>query len=323
VHPGDFSQREDEKSFTVHPSEGLMLLLQSTLGPPGRDAAALATQLQLSPGGVSHVWILSDGRAPGLQAVLQPGPEGSKLLKLGLSGRPGAAPPGVSLEGDVTLAFGGLHAAKCTAKLAAPDFLATLAVSPLGAGPPSAELTYHQSLGPTGFTAGGTLSAAFAALLPAPAPARLAWGAFGSWTEPRRRDRAVYARFGAQQRADGADALGLSVQTWRRVAKGLELGANASATLAGGGGPAWLPLPLPAGLLDTAAGAGARYTFEGPGGLNPVLVAHLSTAGVASLSWQKPTASGVTNTFMRTTLSAVLDHPRRDYKYGATVEFFY
>jgi hypothetical protein len=323
LNPGDFNQREDEKSFSVQPSEGIMLLMQSSMGPPGRDGAALATQMSFSSSGVSNVWILSDQKAPGLQAVLQPGPEGAKFLKLVVSGKP-AAIAGLSLDAETLLASAGVQNFKATGKLNGDDFYATLSVAPFGGqGPPNAEFAYHQTMAP-GWTAGGTLAGAFGPMLPVPVLQKLAWGTYGSWTEPRRRESAAYVRLGAQPRQDGSTQQTLNVQSWRRVSKGLELGANLNVCTIAGASPSWFPLlPVPAGVAESGAGAGGRMTFEGSGGLNPVLTAHFSTAGVASLQWQKPSASGVTNTFMRTTLSAVLDHPRKDYKFGAQVELYY
>lgn len=322
LNPGDFAHREDEKAFNVSPSEGIMLLMQSTIGNPGRDSAAVATQASLSASGLSSVWILSDQRSPGLQAVLQPGPDGGKLLKVAVNGRP-AALPGLAVDAEALLSAAGVNQVKGSAKYNGEDFCTSLSLTPFGQGPPNAELNYHQGVCP-GWTAGGTMAFAFADLFPLPVVQRVVWGTFGSWTEPRKRDKAVYVRFGAQPRQDGSETLNLALQSWHKVGKGLEMGANLSLSTLSGGGPAWLPVPLPASFPpEASAGVGGRMTFEGPGGLNPILLAHLSTSGVASLQWQKPTASPVTNTFMRTTLSAVLDHPKRDYKWGVQLELYY
>lgn len=322
LNPGDFAHREDEKSFNVSPSEGVMLMMQSTIGQAGRDSAAVAAQMSLSSGGVNNVWILSDQKSPGLQAVLQPGPDGGKLLKVAVSGKPSSI-PGLASDVEALLAASGVQQVKTTSKYNGDDFFASLSLTPMGQGPPNAEFNYHQAVA-QGWTAGGSVALAFAELYPLPSVGRVVWGTYGSWMDFRRRDRALFWRLNSTPRQDGSESLSLGLQTWQRVSKALEMGANVTLASPAGGGPAWLPIPLPASFPpEASAGVGARMTFDGPGGLNPILTAHLTTAGVASVQWQKPTASGMTNTFMRTTLSAVLDHPKRDYKWGVQLELYY
>lgn len=158
--PGEFSYKEDEHSFAVHPAEGVTLSMQSSVGPAGRDGAAVGLQLGISPHGTNAVYIFSDQRVPSLQAVLQPGMEG-KLLKCVLGLRPA---PGLSVDvegvmhagssgggaaaamggGDAGPKPGGVQSGKVTAKYAGDDFHTVLQVAPFGDGPPNFELNYHQ-----------------------------------------------------------------------------------------------------------------------------------------------------------------------------------
>lgn len=298
------------------------MILQSSVGGGMRDAGTLMAQLSYAPTGTQAVCIVGDQRGPRLQAVLAPGPEG-RQLRLSTTAHP-AAGLAVDLETSVA-SSGAWSSAKATARWEAADFWAEGALTlPLERGAPQATLAYHQSLGAgTGCTAGGTLQAllhppagggALPDLLP-PRAQQLFWGTYGSWTSASR-NSAAFVRYAQQPRSDGPPLEATSLSFWRRVNKGLELGADASCANAG-------PFTQP---VQSGAGVGMRVTFQGPGtvqGLAPVLTAHASTDMVVGVSLQVPSAAPASNTFMRTTLTTVLDHRNRDYKAGASVEMYY
>ena len=313
--PGDFSHREEERSFNIYPSEGLTLSLQSSIGGGGgRDGGFVASQMFFTPAGAQSVFIAADQRGPTLQATLMPpaGPEG-RSLRLSTAGQPA---PGVALEADAVLHnSGAVQSGKVGAKWSGDDFHATLALNvPLGGqgGGPIGDLAYHQSLGRgTGATAGGTLHARLSPDAPVLAPVvqHLLWGAFGSWTSARE-DSALFARVSQQPTQEGTILHALAVQAWHRAGRALELGADFSANSGG----------------ESGAGLGARMTFHGadrPQNLAPVLTAHVSSGLVASVSLVTPTAGLASSSFLRTTVSAVLDHKKRDYKMGVGVELYY
>jgi hypothetical protein len=297
----------------------MMLILQSSVGAGMREGGSVCLQLAMAPTGTQAVYILSDQRSPTLQAVLQPGQEG-KVLRLSSSLQPA---PGLSLDLEASVAASGAwQSAKVASKWAGEDFLAAGSLTlPLERGAPHAELTYHQSLGEgTGCTAGGSLNALLAppgegGLLPAllpPAPQQVFWGTFASWTSHSRAS-ALHVRYGQQPRQEAPPMEVASLTFWRRASKHLELGADLSVASSS---------PVASG-----AGVGMRMTLAGSGqaasqGLAPVLTAHASSEMVLGVSLQTPSASPVSNTFMRSTLTAVLDHRQRDYKLGAAVEMY-
>lgn len=169
-----------------------------------------------------------------------------------------------------------------------------------------------QRLAP-GWTAGGSVQGIVSQLLPYPIPVKLYTSAYGSWTSSRQ-DNAVVWKVGEQPRPDGASMHAGSVQVWHRVTRNLQLGTDLQVTVAAD----------PFTIQDSTAGAGFKMTFENsPGGMSPTLTGHFSSAAVAGISWQKPSASMVSNTFMRTTLSGVFDHKNKAYKVGAQLELYY
>ena len=307
--PGEFAHREDEKAFTVHPAEGVNLILQSGIGGGSRDAGAVAAHISLTPGGVSSVLVVTDQRGPTAQAVVQPGQDG-RVIKLSTTLKPA---PRASVELEAVLASPGVQSVKGTLKYAGPDFHAIASLqAPLGGGgAPHGELTYHQTLAP-GWTGGGQLQALLAPpMVPIPTVGRLFWGTYGSWINTRR-DSAVYARYGQQPRPDGGANEQLQLHAWRRATRSLELGADVSLTTSA------LVEPV-----DSAAGVGARVTFEGGNQAPPsTLTVHLSTNLVAGVSLQQSYVGLGSGTFMRSTLTSVNDHRAKDYKVGATVELY-
>ncbi len=323
LFPGDFSRLEDERSLQVNPAEGLHVILQSSVGGGGRDAGAVCAQLMYSPAGTQTVYVVSDSRSPSLQAVLAPGQEG-RVLRLSSTLQP-AEGLTVDLEGAITSA-GVPQSAKVGGKWAGGDFLASGSLTlPLERGAPHAELSYHQSLGRgTGCTAGGSLSALLHQpsgawgplpdLLPMRAQ-QVFWGTFGSWSSAER-DRAVYVKHCQQPRPDGPPLEATSVVAWNRVSKSLELCADLSCTTEG-------PFTAP---QASGAGVGLRMNFAGTAsnqGLSSTLLAHASSELVLGVSLTTPSAPLGTNTFMRSVLTAVLDHKQRDYKTGLSLEFYY
>ncbi len=313
--PGDFGSREHELSLGVDPAEGLSLVVQSSVGGGGRDGGSAGVQMQFAPAGVQTYVIVADGREPSLQLVFAPGQEG-RTAKLVVGARPA---PGVSVDAEVlATSAGALAHVKGGAKLASDDALLTLAATvPLGGGANTlAELSYHQALAP-GATAGGSLAAAFA-----PGLARVAglqWAVFGSLTNTRG-DSALLGKAALVPRQEGPPARGLSLTAWHRATRALELSTTLGVTLAPGGVAGEPAAGL--GATESTCGIGARLTFAGAGGLNPVLGAHVSerTAGV---SLTVPFAGLGSSTFVRSTASVVANHATRDFKIGANVEFYY
>lgn len=308
-NPGDFDHKEDEKGFRIHPAEGLNMVLQSTIGQPGPNSAAVIAQMGITSGGANTVWILTDQRSPTVQAVLQPGPEG-KIIKLSSTARP---IKGLSADGEVFFSAAAVLAPKISGKYIGDDFHAQLAVQPMGGmggAPSNFELAYHQTLVP-GITAGGSLQGMLGSVLPVPSIEKLMWGSFGSWRN-QRGDRAVTLRLGQQPGQGGQVLHNFSGQYWHKASKNLELGSNINYSAHS--------------LLEPAssdAGIGMRMSFEGLGGMNPNLTAHMSSNLVASVQYQKPFASPVSSTFMRTTFTGVFDHKNKDYKYGVGLECYY
>lgn len=245
LYPGDFSRAEDEKSFTVHPSEGLSLVLQNMVGG-GRDAGSVCAQFALTPSGANAVFVCADQRSPSLTAVLQPGGPEGKVLSLRSSMGVGE---GVSVEGEVNVtAGGGVANSKVGGRWAGKDFHAAGSMTFPGGGggeggpggggggprPTHGELSYHQSLGAgTGATAGGSLTALFTPGKPLflpPHPQQLLWGTFASYTTPSK-DTAIHARYGlAPNPSGGPMNQALSLAWWRRAAKHLEVGASTTLT---------------------------------------------------------------------------------------------
>jgi hypothetical protein len=316
--PGDFSNREYERSFHVDPNEGLTLMVQNGLGsgPPGGMVMA---QAQLTPQATQAVLIFGDSRGPTLQATLMP-PQGAdgRSLRLTSGGRP---LPQLHAEGELVVHNSGApQTGRLTGKWSDDDFFANASLTrhagdggraPVFTG----EFSYHQSLGRgTGLTAGGSLNARFApgATLLAPRAQQLLWGAFGSWVNARDTS-AAFVRFAQAPTPEGALVEQLAVQAWHRASRAVELGANLRASTGhGGGGDA------------PVMGAGLRMTFHAPDrgpNLAPVLTAHMDSNLVASVSLSSPTA-GFSSTFMRTGVSAVLDHKNKDWKFGCSVELY-
>ena len=314
--PGDFAHREYERAFSVDPNEGLTLMLQNGLGgggsgPPG----VFMTQAHFTPGGTQAAFIFGDNRGPTLQATVTP-PQGAdgRSLRLTSAGRP---LPQLHAEGEVVLHnSGAAQSARVTGKWSGDDFFAaaTLTRHAGDGGRPgvaTGELSYHQSLGRgTGLTAGGTLNARFApapALLALPRAQQLMWGAFGSWVNARDTSAAFF-RLSQAPTPEGAVVEQLAVQAWHRASRAVELGADFKASTAG----------------ESCVGLGARMTFHAPDrgpNLAPVLTAHVDTNLVAGVAISTPTA-GFSSTFMRTGVSAVMDHKHRDWKFGAQLELY-
>jgi hypothetical protein len=314
--PGDFSHREFERSFNVEPNEGLTLMLQNGLGssapgPPGMFMA----QAHFTPMGTQAVFIFGDNRGPTLQATVTPpqGPDG-RSLRITSAGRP-VAP--LHAEGEAVVHnSGAVQSVRATGKWSGDDFFAAATLTrhagdgsraPVATG----ELSYHQSLGAgTGLTAGGTLNARFApsaALLAPPRVQQLMWGAFGSWANARDTSAAL-VRVAQAPTPEGAVVEQLAVQAWHRASRAVELGADFKASTAG----------------ESCVGLGARMTFHAPDrgpNLAPVLTAHMDTNLVASVQLSTPTA-GFSSTFMRSGVSAVLDHKNQDWKFGCSLELY-
>lgn len=309
-NPGDFSNAEDEKSFNVYPSEGLTLTMQSSAGGGSQAPAALVLQGNLSPSGLNVVYILSDQKSPSMQAVLmnsQKDGKEAKMLRLTSSFSPAG---GLDIDQEVAMMYTGIESMKTTFKWKKDDFYTTLAVSPMGDGPKTAEFSYHQAIDKN-FTAGGTLNAMLGdKLVPYPSVQGLTWSLFGSFTNTRK-DFATFVNYGLQSNPfQGLNEV-FKVQTWKRISKTLEAGANFSATTSN-----WT------NLERTETGAGFRMTFQSPSGLNPTLTAHFSSDLVASMQLQKPFASIGSNTFMRTTLNGRFDHKQKSYTWGAQIELY-
>jgi hypothetical protein len=314
ANPGDFSNREHELSLGVDPAEGLSLVLQSSIGGPGPGGGAVVLQMQLAAQGAQSFLVVTDSREPSLQLVFAPGHEG-RTAKLVIGAKP---LEGVTVEGEVLATVAGaLSHAKGSTKIASNDasFSAAYTV-PFGSGAPShAELAYHQAVTERS-TAGVSLTAVVA-----PDSWRVAslpqWGVFGSLSSAQG-DSALLGKFSLSPRQDGQTARSLSVIAWHRATRSLELSTSFALAL---GTPEDAP-PRTIRPIDSSCGIGARMTFEGGGGLNPVLGAHVSgrTAGV---SFQVPFAGFGSNTFLRTTTSVVSDHSAKDYKVGANVEMYY
>ena len=312
LYPGDFSRSEEEKSFSVHPAEGLSLVLQNMVGG-GRDAGNVCAQFALTPSGTNAVYVVADQRSPSLQAVLQPGGPEGRILRLSSTV---PAVEGVILDGEVSVSSSGVFAsAKVGGKWMGPDFHATGSLTLPGAdrgGTPHGEITYHQSLGEgTGATAGGSLTAL---LSPGSLqPQQLLWGTFASLTNSSR-DWSLHARYGLQPNPQGPTGQAMSLNWWKRSSKNLELGAGYTFST--------LRYLEPIGSTTTV---GLRMSFPGSSGdksLATQLTAQADsnlTLGVALLM---PSAQLGSQTLLRTTLSSVLEHRTKDFKVGLSVEIY-
>jgi hypothetical protein len=310
--PGDFSHREYERSFNVEPNEGLTLMVQNGLGggAPGPPGMVMA-QAHFTPMGTQAAFIFGDNRGPTLQATVTPPQGDGRSLRLTTGGRP---LPQLHAEGEVVLHnTGAPQSARATGKWSGDDFFATATLARQagdGGRPPVAtgEFSYHQSVGRgIGVTAGGTLNVRFAPGGGAPRVQQLLWGAFGSWVNARDTS-AAFLRVAQAPTPEGAVVEQLAVQAWHRASRALELGANLRASTAG----------------DPVVGVGARMTFHaadrGPN-LAPVLTAHVDTNLVSSVNLSIPTG-GFSSTFMRSGVSAVMDHRNADFKFGCSLELY-
>jgi hypothetical protein len=212
-------------------------------------------------------------------------------------------------------AAGALAHAKGSVKVAGDDaWLSAAYTAPFGSGAPAhAELAYHQAVTARS-TAGGSLTAVMGAARVSAFPQ---WSVFGSASSAHG-DTQLLGKFAVAPRHDGQSSRTLSMTAWHRATPSLELSTTLAISLG-------TPEGMPAGAIrpvESSCGIGARMTFEGGGGLNPVLGVNVNgrTAGV---SYQVPFAGFGSNTFLRTTASFVADHFAKDYKVGANVEMYY
>lgn len=311
-NPGDFGNREHELALNVDPAEGLSLVLQSSVGAGRGESGAVMLQMQFAPAGAQSYLVVTDSREPSLQLVFAPGHEG-RTAKVVVGVKPLA---GVTLEGEVlATAAGALAHAKGTAKVAIDDAWLTAAYTvPFGSGAPAhAELAYHQAVTARS-TAGGSLTAVMGASRVSAFPQ---WSVFGSALSAHG-DSQLLGKFAIGPRHDGQSSRTLSMTAWHRATPNLELSTTLAVSLG-------TPEGMPTGTIrpvDSSCGIGARMSFEGGGGLNPVLGVNVNgrTAGV---SYTVPFAGFGSNTFLRTTASVVADHAAKDYKVGANVEMYY
>jgi hypothetical protein len=281
-------------------------------------------QLSYSPHGSSAVLLVADQRAPTLTAALLPGGPSGRVLRLSTSAKP-AEWAKLKLEANVALP-GAWQSAALTAECEAHDFFAEGSLHvPLEAergGGPVAELTYHQSLGSaTGLTAGGRLKAylqpgsagggALGALLQPRAQA-LDWATHGSWTAASK-ESGLLARYEMERRQEAAPLEAVSLLYWRTVGKTLELCASVASK-----GEGLLSAPV-----ESGAAVGMRLRFGDGGQMFPVLTAHATSDLVLGVSLALPNAAQFSQTYMRSTMSAVLDHKKRDFKAGLGVEMYY
>ena len=317
--PGEFSQLEEERSFSVYPPDGVEVIMQksfSSSSSRNEPPAALMTRVGLSPSNHYAIWVLMDQREPTLQAVLTPGQEG-RAVRLSSRGRPLAQRlPGLTLEGEAVVAHAGLQQLKLSAKHAGDDWHAQAEAVPLpqGGAPPTFEAQYHQSVA-QGASLGGSLQGALIS------PPRVLASVFGAWLNSRK-DTAALFTIAQKPQQGGAVAQEVKLQCWRRVPhmRRVELGANFRAQAPQRSGSLlWAGAPD-----ESEVGVAMRMEFEGHApNMSPRLTAHVSNLGVASLSLVKPTATNWSETFMRTTIAGVFDHPKRDYKIGCQVEIYF
>lgn len=332
--PGDFAYKEDEHSFMIHPMDGIVLMLQTSIGTPGQGGAAVAAQTSFATGGSQTVWILSDQQSPSLQAVLQPAGQEGRIVKVTTGFRPVTLPfnlsngpiPGLNVEFEGLFTTEAITGGKITTKYAPSrgDFHSLFALQPWGGPntPPNFEFNYHQTVIPPGtlstkglwagtFTAGGSLSGGLDSVVPIPSIQRLLWGTYGSY-ENRSHTTWLGWKLGQQPKPDGTSVNTLGVKYWHRINKGLELGSFIDINTHS--------LFVPA---DSNFGIGGKLSFEGMGGIANTVTGQVTRNGVASVQVALPTASMISQTFMRTTLTGVFDHQNKDYKYGAQIEMYY
>jgi hypothetical protein len=322
VYPGNFSHKLDERDLQVQPAEGLALVVQPSIQAGRGEGATLMAQLSYSPHGSSAVLLVADQRAPTLTAALLPGGPSGRVLRLSTNAKP-AEWAKVKLEANLALP-GAWQSAALTAECEAHDFFAEGSLHvPLDAeraGGPVAELTYHQSLGAaSGLTAGGRLKAylhpssggALGALL-AHRPQALDWATHGSWTS-RSKESGLLARYEMERRAEAPPLEATSLLYWRTVGKTLELCAGVHSKAEG----------LLATPVESGASVGMRLKFGDGGQMFPVLTAHATSDLVLGVSLVLPNAAQFSQTYMRSTLSTVLDHKNKDFKAGLSVEMYY
>jgi hypothetical protein len=316
INPGDFSNLEDDKTLPASSCDGLAVTLQCSVGPPSRDGASVGAHIGISSQGSQAVWVLTDQKLPSLQAVLQPGQEGKNLRLNSTFKLFGDRIPGLSTEGELVLAASGVQGAKGTAKMNGDDYFAQLMLQPFGAGgqPPIFELGYHQTV-VNGFTLGGSLQGVVDISSPIGVQNAL-YQSFGSW-RTQRGDSMVLWRLGQQPKGYGEILQELKTSVWHKPTRWIELGSTFIVSA---------PVSLFSGMPpeDSAASVACRMTFDGhPGGMSPTLTANLSSSLVAGLSYVTPSATNWSNTFLRTTYAATLDHSKRDFKMGVQVEVYY
>ena len=316
--------------------EGLVLMLQTSIGQPGQHGAAIAAQTSFAMAGSQTVWILSDQQSPSLQAVLQPaGREEGRILKINTGFRPVTLPfnlsngpiPGLNVELEALFTTEAISGGKITTKYAPSrgDFHSMLALQPFASPngtPPNFEFSYHQTVIPPGtlstkgllsgtFTAGGSLQGMLDKVVPIPSIQRILWGTFGSY-ENRNHTSWLGWKLGQQPKPDGSSVNTLNLKYWHRINKGLELGTF---------------IDLSAHSLlqpsDSNTGISGKLSFEGMGGVANTVTGQVTRNGVASIQVALPTVSMISQTFMRTTLTGVFDHRNKDYKYGAQIEMYY
>jgi hypothetical protein len=314
VNPGDFSHIEDDKTLPASACDGLAVTLQCSVGPPARDGASVGAHIGISSQGSQAVWVLTDQKLPSLQAVLQPGQEG-KNLRLNSTIKPFEHIPGLTTEGELVLAAAGILGVKGTAKMNGDDFFAQLMLQPFGAGgqPPIFELGYHQTV-VNGFTLGGSLQGVVDITSPIGIQNAL-YQSFGSW-RTQRGDSMVLLRLGQQPKGYGEILQEFKASVWHKPTRWIELGSSFLVNT---------PVSLFSGPPDdSSASVACRMTFDGhPGGMSPTLTANLSSNLVAGISYVTPSATNWSNTFLRTTYAATLDHSKRDFKMGVQVEVYY
>ena len=316
INPGDFSNLEDDKTLPSSSCDGLAVTLQCSVGPPARDGASVGAHIGISSQGSQAVWVLTDQKLPSLQAVLQPGQEGKNLRLNSTFKLFGDRFPGLTTEGELVLAAAGVMGAKGTAKMNGDDYFAQMMLQPFGAGgqPPIFELGYHQTV-TNGFTLGGSLQGVLDITSPVGVQNAL-YQSFGSW-RTQRGDSMLLWRLGQQPKGYGEILQELKTSVWHKPTRWIELGSTFIVSA---------PVSLFSGLPpeDSAASVACRMTFDGhPGGMSPTLTANLSSSLVAGLSYVTPSATNWSNTFLRTTYAATLDHSKRDFKMGVQVEVYY